>query len=125
MVYDFYLNKCSETCFYWICCISIDNWIKAILYVGFAIPFLFAKHIFRYERIDFKIIGILLNIVAILYFIKSFKYKRIDEDDVQEDTDLNKKPIQTFRPSISTQTSTLAINNDSFPSALNINQDLS
>jgi len=63
-----------------------------------------------------------LNVAAILYFMKSFKYKRIDDDEIQEDTNLNNKSTPTSRPSISTQTSTLGINNDTFPPAFNLNQ---
>lgn len=52
-------------------------------------------------------------ITGIFYFIKTFKYKHKNLDDFQEDDNLfNSSP----RPSISTQTSTMAINNDNLTS---------
>jgi hypothetical protein len=62
-------------------------------------------------------LGSLLIITGLLYFIKTFKYKRINPDDFQEDDNLS-------RPSISTQTSSTGINNDNLPSAFTVNQEM-
>jgi uncharacterized membrane protein len=65
-------------------------------------------------------LGILLIITGLLYFIKTFKYKRINPDHFQEDDNLFNIP----RPSTSTQTSSVGINNDNLPSAFTVNQEM-
>lgn len=49
---------------------------------------------------------------GILYFIKTFKYKKITDDDFHEDDYIYISSNAVSRPSISTQTSTLGINKD-------------
>ena len=60
-------------------------------------------------------LGILLILTGLLYFLKTFKYKRINADDFREDDTL----FNMHRPSISTQTSSMGINNDNLSSAVN------
>jgi hypothetical protein len=48
-----------------------------------------------------------LIITGVLYFIKTFKYKRSNIDDVQEDDNLFDASNSIIRPSISTQTSSM------------------
>jgi hypothetical protein len=57
-------------------------------------------------------------ITGLLYFIKTFKYKRINPDNFQEDDNL----FNIHRPSTSTQTSSMGINNDNLPSAFMVTQ---
>ena len=66
-----------------------------------------------------RYLGALLIITGLLYLIKTFKYKRINPDDVYEDDNLFNMP----RPSISTQTSSMGINSDNLPSAFTVNQE--
>jgi hypothetical protein len=56
-------------------------------------------------------IGILLIITSVFYFIKTFKYKTSNIDDKLVDTS------NSFPRSISTQTSTTAIDNDTLSSS--------
>jgi Ca2+/Na+ antiporter len=66
-------------------------------------------------------LGILLVVTGLLYLIKTFKYKRNDPDAIEEDDNLFDS--QT-RPSISTQTSTMGINNDNLSSAFTVEQEI-
>jgi len=108
----------SETCFYWICCLPIDNWVKTIIYIGLSIPFLVPTWILSFVGTDVQGVGILLIITGLLYFVKTFKYKRSDFDDIQEDDNLFDTSNTLGQPSISTQTSSIGINNDNLSSEL-------
>jgi hypothetical protein len=72
----------------------------------------------EYLFIFFWFLGILLIITGLLYFIKTFKYKRIDVDYIQEDDNLFDRSNTLAQPSISTQTTSIGINNDNLSSEL-------
>ncbi|UJR36896.1 hypothetical protein I4U23_029609 [Adineta vaga] len=93
----------SETCFYWICCICIDNWIKSIIYISLSIPFFVPRWFLSKCRMDTNIVGILLISTGLLYFIKTFKYKRISVDEKKDETTI------AGNSSTSTETSTTEI----------------
>ncbi len=61
-------------------------------------------------------------ITGLLYFIKTFKYKRINPDDFKEDDNLFDSSNSLARPSISTQTT--AINNENLSSTTTLNQEI-
>ncbi|CAF3496122.1 unnamed protein product [Adineta steineri] len=117
-IFDKFLTCCidcfrSETCFYWICCIAIDNWVRTMIYIGLALPFLIPPWHLSTIRIDLHVVGTLLIITGILYFIKTFKYKENNPDEINEDTTILSASNSFSQPSVSTQTvTTMGINND-------------
>ncbi|CAF4571809.1 unnamed protein product [Rotaria sp. Silwood1] len=114
----------SEACFYWLCCIPIDNWLKTIIYVGLSIPFFVPTWLSPIIRTDVKIVGALLSFTGLLYFVKTFKYKKMNTDELQEDDCLFRISNSTTRPSMSTQTSVIGINNDNLSSTFTIEQEM-
>ncbi|CAF1291171.1 unnamed protein product [Rotaria sp. Silwood1] len=114
----------SEACFYWLCCIPIDNWLKTIIYVGLSIPFFVPTWLSPIIRTDVKIVGALLSFTGLLYFVKTFKYKKMNTDELQEDDCLFRISNSTTRPSMSTQTSIIGINNDNLSSTFTIEQEM-
>lgn len=63
---------------------------------------------------DLEIVATLLILTGLLYLIKTFKYKNNVESETYDD-DHRFTPIDCLpRPSISTQTSVMGINNDQF-----------
>ncbi|CAF2532225.1 unnamed protein product [Rotaria sp. Silwood2] len=114
----------SEACFYWLCCIPIDNWLKTIIYVALSIPFFVPTWLSPIIRTDVKIVGALLSFTGVLYFIKTFKYKRSNTDEPQEDDSIFHASNPSNRPSTSTQTSIIGINNDNLSSTFTIDQEM-
>ncbi|CAF0878629.1 unnamed protein product [Rotaria sordida] len=113
----------SEACFYWVCCVPIDNWLKTIIYIGLSIPFFVPTWLSPIIRTDVKTVGALLAFTGILYFIKTFKYKRINTDELLEDDSLFYESNPSARPSMSTQTSIMGINNDNLLSTFTIDHE--
>lgn len=63
-------------------------------------------------------------LTGVLYFIKTFKYKHIPNDEFQEDDHLFYSSNPINRPSIATQTSTMGINDDNVPSTFPADSEL-
>ncbi|CAF3886706.1 unnamed protein product [Rotaria sp. Silwood2] len=123
-VWNFRIYITSEACFYWLCCIPIDNWLKTIIYVALSIPFFVPTWLSPIIRTDVKIVGALLSFTGVLYFIKTFKYKRSNTDEPQEDDSIFHASNPSNRPSTSTQTSIIGINNDNLSSTFTIDQEM-
>jgi putative Mn2+ efflux pump MntP len=68
--------------------------------------------------------GVLLIITGLLYFMKTFKYKRIHTDEPQEDDNLFDTSNSISRLSISTQTSVMGLNQDNLSSAVTMEQEI-
>ncbi|CAF3623922.1 unnamed protein product [Rotaria sordida] len=121
--WNFRIYITSEACFYWVCCVPIDNWLKTIIYIGLSIPFFVPTWLSPIIRTDVKTVGALLAFTGILYFIKTFKYKRINTDELLEDDSLFYESNPSARPSMSTQTSIMGINNDNLLSTFTIDHE--
>lgn len=64
-----------------------------------------------------------MTITGLLYFIKTFKYKQVDTDNLPEDLNLVHARNLPTRPSISTQTSIVGINNDNLSTTTSSEQE--
>ncbi|CAF1023731.1 unnamed protein product [Adineta ricciae] len=85
----------SEACYFWMCYTPIDNWIKSIIYTALAIPFFVSTWVPSLFRIDTNVVGLLLIITSLVYFVKTFKYKNILTDENNEEINIIDSPSLT------------------------------
>ena len=96
----------------------VPTWIISVIPTDVTVVGKKMNIIYLIIRIDFSS-GILLVITGILYFIKTFKYKRINTD---EDDHLFDRSKSISRSSISTQTSVMGLNEDNLSSGFAMEQ---
>ncbi|CAF4944348.1 unnamed protein product, partial [Rotaria magnacalcarata] len=97
--------------------------VKTIIYIGLSLPFFIPTWLSTVVRTDIKTAGALLIFTGLLYFLKSFKYKRMDTDGLHEENQLVSETNSTSLPSISTQTSIVGINSDSLSCTFPVEQE--
>ncbi|CAF0749160.1 unnamed protein product [Didymodactylos carnosus] len=84
--------------------VSLDNWVKSVIYTSLAVPLFLPNWINYSLRKETFAIGVFLIVTGLLYFIKTFKYKQIGSDSINENDIL--VGGDGCRQSVSTQTLT-------------------